>query len=104
VALLVDGELDDVDDVWDEVESVLEADGEVVVCGGGGEEFDVVGVGRLVEAEAVLVLVLGRVSGVINQGYEVGASKGIGNVQIRRRCPGRPLCSPSGLRARSATS
>lgn len=58
MALLVDGELDDINDIGDEVEGVLEADGEVIGRGGGGEELDVVCVGGLVEAEAVLVITL----------------------------------------------
>jgi hypothetical protein len=58
VTLLINGELHNIDNVRDKIDRVLEADGEVVGGGGGGEEFDVVDVGRFVVAEAVLVIAL----------------------------------------------
>jgi hypothetical protein len=56
--LLVNGELHDIDDIGNNIYGVFKTDGELVVSGGFGEELNVVNVGALVVAEAVLVLAL----------------------------------------------
>jgi hypothetical protein len=69
VALLVDGELDDADDVGDDALGVLQADGEVVRLGDARQVLDVVGVDGLVVGEAVLVGGGAIVFGALRRSY-----------------------------------
>lgn len=98
MALLIDGELNDINDIRDEVESVLQPDGEVVGCSCGGEELNIVGVGALIKAKAVLVVVLQATESVVQWNLKVG------NIRIHLRCPGRRQCSLSAQPARCGTS
>lgn len=58
MALLVHGELHDVDHVGYQVDGVLKADRKIGSCGFGGHEFNVGDVGAFVVVETVLVAVL----------------------------------------------
>lgn len=58
MALLVNSELNNVKDVWDEIESVFETDGEVSGCSLLSEEFHIGGVISFFEAPAILIAAL----------------------------------------------